>query len=263
MRRFLLSGVALVAVLCAAAYADDATTDVNSMVDQLAPKAEANSPSSAVLSVKSATEQMIVERLQTATTRSVGGAAQAIRLPSPGRGHELEILRSIAGRPALQVAVDFQGGSDALAPESTELLGKLAAALNDPKLADQRFLIGVHTDLVGSDEYNLDVADLRARAIAGALEQQFGLPAGRLETVGFGRVQANEDNGAGSQIRVVNLGAFATAPAPAAPVARAAPAAPIVRKTTLEENPDGVYRPLGPQCASRQACSSCPCGERG
>ena len=61
MRRFLLSGVALVAVLCAAAYADDATPDVNSMVDQLAPKAEANSPSSAVLSVKSATEQMIVD----------------------------------------------------------------------------------------------------------------------------------------------------------------------------------------------------------
>jgi outer membrane protein OmpA-like peptidoglycan-associated protein len=235
MRRILLSGVALISLLSASAYADSATTDVNSMVDQLAPKADAAPPSSAVLTVQTATEINVVERLQVSASRAVGGAAQAVRLPSPERGHELEILRSLAGRPAIEVAVNFQGGSDALAQESIEFLGNLAAALNNPKLAAQRFLIGVHTDLVGSDEYNLDLAGLRARAIAGALSQQFGVPSARLEPVGFGRVQGDEGS-LGSQIRVVNLGDFAPAPAVAAPVAPVAkivrPARPHVASTT-------------------------------
>lgn len=225
MRRVLLSGVALISLLSVGAHADSATTDVNSMVDQLAPKVDAAPPSSAVLTVKTATELNVVERLQGSPSRAVGGAAQAIRLPSPERGHELEILRALVGRPAIQVAVNFQGGSDALAQESIEFLGNLAAALKDPKLAEQRFLIGVHTDLVGSDEYNLDLAGLRARAIAGALSQQFGVPAGRLAPVGFGRVQSDEGS-LGSLIRVVNLGDFAPAPTVAAPVA---PVAKIAR----------------------------------
>ena len=228
MRRILLSGVALISLLSVEAYADSATTDVNSMVDQLAPKADAAPPSSAVLTVKTATELNVVERLQLSPSRAVGGAAQAIRLPSPERGHELEILHALAGRPAIEVAVDFQGGSDALVQGSTEFLGNLAAALNDPKLAGQRFLIGVHTDLVGSDEYNLDLAGLRARAIAGVLSQHFSVPSGRLQPVGFGRVQSDEGS-LGSQIRVVNLGDFAPAPTVAAPVPPAAPVAKIVK----------------------------------
>ena len=224
MRRILLSGVALISLLSAGAFADSAATDVNSIVDQLAPKVDAAPPSAAVLTVKTATELNVVERLQVSPSRAVGGAAQAIRLPSPERGHELEILRAVAGRPAIEVAVNFQGGSDALAQESIEFLGNLAAALNNPKLSGQRFLIGVHTDLVGSDEFNLDLAGLRARAIAGALSQQFSVPPGRLEPVGFGRVQSDEGS-LGSQIRVVNLGDFAPAPtvvAPVAPVAKIA-----------------------------------------
>jgi outer membrane protein OmpA-like peptidoglycan-associated protein len=239
MRRILLSGVALISLLSVAAYADSATTDVNSMVDQLAPKADAAPPSSAVLTVKTATELNVVERLQLSPSRAVGAAAQAIRLPSPERGHELEILHALAGRPAIEVAVDFQGGSDALAQGSTEFLGNLAAALNDPKLAEQRFLIGVHTDLVGSDEYNLDLAGLRARAIAGVLSQQFSVPSGRLEPVGFGRVQSDEGS-LGSQIRVVNLGDFAPAATVAAPVTPIAPAAPVAK----------IVRPARPHLAS-------------
>ena len=74
-------GVALISLLSVGAYADSATTDVNSMVDQLAPKADAAPPSSAVLTVKTATELNVVERLQLSPSRAVGAAATR----GPGR----------------------------------------------------------------------------------------------------------------------------------------------------------------------------------
>ena len=85
------------------------------------------------------------------------------------KGHKSEVINAIRGLPSMQVAVAFQGASDALAPESGALLGDLGKALDNPKLANSRFVIGVQTNSVGSDEYNLDLSGLRAKAIADTL----------------------------------------------------------------------------------------------
>ena len=259
MRRLFLSGVALFALMSAEAFAGDASGDVNDMIDQLAPKAETGPKPAAVLKPETATEQTIVDYLDASPSRAVGPAAAALKIPSPTSGHEPQILQAITGRPELQVAVNFQGESDALAPDAGDLLNTLGAALNNTRLAKQRFLIGVHTDLVGSDEYNRSVAGLRAKAIALALAERYGVTPARLETVGFGRLQS-ADTATGSQIRVVNLGAFATdAPTPGIVAIPAPVKPPVARKphmaTIAPWNPN-AERQYAPKPARRAKVAS-------
>ena len=108
----------------------------------------------------------------------------------------------------MQVAVAFQGASDALAPEAGVLLSDLGQALASAKLANSRVMIGVHTNSVGSDEYNVDLSGLRAKAIVEILASVHGIPPDRLVPFGFGRTRDSTlpDAAADERIQVVNLG---------------------------------------------------------
>jgi outer membrane protein OmpA-like peptidoglycan-associated protein len=146
------------------AHAQDSSSKVNSFIKDLAPATGSDAGSIQVIPVPAATESKIVGRLAWSESRSVGGSATAAKLPATVKGHESEVMDAITGLPSMQVAVAFQGATDALATESGALLGDLGKALNNPRLANSRFVIGVHTDSVGSDEYNLDLSGLRAKA---------------------------------------------------------------------------------------------------
>jgi hypothetical protein len=209
--RFLALGALLLASTAAVAQSTDG---VNGIVNQLLP-ADAHGAdseaSSVVLTIQAATRSELLDRLGFSGVRSLGNPAPAVKLPPLVKGNETELLLAIRALPSVQVAVAFQGASDALAPEANALLGQLGDALADPKLASSHFVVGVYTNSTGSDEYNLDLSTLRAKAIVDALVVLHGISRDRLVPFGFGRVRNGQSQSATSdeRIQIVNLGAVA------------------------------------------------------
>src|SRR6202166_3616848 len=241
-----------VALLASTSVFAQSAPDVSDMITQLVPADAKTAPTDigdSVLTVQGASRDEIVKRLGFSETRSIGTQPGA-PLPPFTKGREGEVLRALNGRPSIQVAVAFQGASDALAPESGALLGALGQALTDPKVASSRILIGVHTNSVGSDEYNLDLSQLRAKAIADTLALVYSVAHDRLIPFGFGRaVETGSQNGtADERIQVVNLGAVAVAPVPERPViappsVASAPPRPHLERPTVQR-PIVVQKPV-------------------
>jgi outer membrane protein OmpA-like peptidoglycan-associated protein len=206
---------------------------VRTMIDQLVPKGaetSLNDGSGSVLTVQSVTKDEIVDRLSFSPSRSLQSSPKAAKLPLV-KGQETELLEALRGMPSMQVAVAFQGASDALAPEAASLLSDLSQALASAKLANSRVVIGVHTNSVGSDEYNLDLSSLRAKAIVGILTSVHGISRDRLVPFGFGRTRDSTlpDAAADERIQIVNLG-----PAPDRPET---PATTVVATPVLSAPP--------------------------
>ena len=191
------------------------------MIDQLVPKGAENPPndgSGSVLTLQSVTKDEIVDRLSFSPSRSLQSSPKPTKLPLV-KGQESELLAALKGMPSMQVAVAFQGASDALAPEAGALLSDLGQALASAKLSSSRVMIGVHTNSVGSDEYNLDLSGLRAKAIVDILASVHGIPRDRLVPFGFGRTPDSTLPGSATdeRIQVVNLGPVAPDTAPSCP----------------------------------------------
>src|SRR5271163_690003 len=241
-----------VALLASTSVFAQSPPDVSDMINQLVPADAKTAPTltgESVLTVQGASKDEIVRRLGASATRSIGTQPGA-PLPSFTKGREVEVLRALNGRPSVQVAVAFQGASDALAPESGALLGALGQALSDPKVASSRILIGVHTNSVGSDEYNLDLSQLRAKAIADTLALVYGVAHDRLIPFGFGRAVENgtQNATADERIQVVNLGSVAVASVPDRPVVAppsvaSAPSRPHLERPTVQR-PVFVQKPV-------------------
>ena len=193
-----------VALLASTSVFAQSPPDASDMINQLVPADAKTAPTDigdSVLTVQGASRDEIVKRLGFSATRSIGTQPGA-PLPPFTKGREVEVLRALNGRPSIQVAVAFQGASDALAPESGALLGALGQALSDPKVASSRILIGVHTNSVGSDEYNLDLSQLRAKAIADTLALVYSVAHDRLIPFGFGRAVENGSQNGTADVRV-------------------------------------------------------------
>lgn len=88
--------------------------------------------------------------------------------------------------PSVSLNVDFPTNSAALTPQAMNTLDTLGHALSSQDLATYRFRIEGHTDTVGSPAYNQALSQRRAEAVAGYLEQKFGIPTTRLQAVGMG-----------------------------------------------------------------------------
>lgn len=90
-----------------------------------------------------------------------------------------------AGR-AVSLEIYFKFGSAKITRRAMFQLAALGRALSSPQLSPYRYLIAGHTDVVGSDAYNLDLSRRRALAVRDYLATAFPIDPHRLVAVGFG-----------------------------------------------------------------------------
>ncbi len=86
----------------------------------------------------------------------------------------------------------FQFNSSKLNPAFAKRIDSLGEKI--VTLSFSKLLIGGHTDNVGSDEYNLQLSADRALTIKNYLINKFKLPAGLIETSGYGESQPRATN---------------------------------------------------------------------
>ncbi len=86
----------------------------------------------------------------------------------------------------IELEVFFEYDSDRITPRAQGQLRALGEALGTPELRSYSYLIAGHTDAVGSDAYNIDLSQRRARAVSTYLARAFPIDPQRLMVVGFG-----------------------------------------------------------------------------
>ena len=141
-----------------------------------------------------------------AANPSAGGAAgpAAAGTRSLSTTRNLEVV-PYAGdtTPGLNLSVQFATASDKLTASDRALLDRLAAALQKPELAQDRFAVAGHTDISGDARINLELSCARALAVRRYLASK-GVAEQRLSSYGFGstRLLAQTEAGNGQQRRV-------------------------------------------------------------
>ena len=88
--------------------------------------------------------------------------------------------------PKLDLQIQFATDSAELDPVARKNVDEFALALEDPKLAETRFVIEGHTDDRGSDAHNLKLSRRRAEAVRRYLVAEGGIAAERLEIEAHG-----------------------------------------------------------------------------
>jgi outer membrane protein OmpA-like peptidoglycan-associated protein len=130
-----------------------------------------------------------------------------------------EVPGAVVERVGEGIQVTFNEGllfdydSDRIKPAAAENLRNLAGSLNNYPNTD--LVIVGHTDNVGSDAYNADLSQRRARAAANYLAS-LGVNPNRLRTYGRGEtepVAENSTTGGRQQNRRVEVAIFANAAA--------------------------------------------------
>lgn len=90
------------------------------------------------------------------------------------------------------VGLSFESGSAAIEPQNHQLLQKVAqAAAVFPR---SQLVIEGHTDSYGSDDTNMSLSRERADSVSSYLAQNFGIPAFRTSSVGYGETQPIANN---------------------------------------------------------------------
>jgi outer membrane protein OmpA-like peptidoglycan-associated protein len=124
-------------------------------------------------------------------------------------------VASAQSMPAIDLQVYFDFDSAEITLEAEGQLRELGKALADAKLKGAAISINGHTDAKGSDAFNKRLSERRAASIKTYLVDNFGLTAGNLRTVGYGksRLKNTSDPFAGEnrRVEVVNMAGQAQA----------------------------------------------------
>ncbi len=149
---------------------------------------------------------------------AVGGAAGAIighQMDQQAKELDQNIPGAVVERVGEGITVTFDSGllfdfdAAVVKPAAQANLETLARSLD--KYKDTELLIAGHTDSVGSDSYNQQLSERRARAAADFLIGQ-GVSASRLRTVGMGErepVASNDTEAGRASNRRVEIAIFA------------------------------------------------------
>lgn len=108
------------------------------------------------------------------TTAATRPSAKPVFKPKPSPG----VSRN-------DLLVSFENNSFELTAQAKSNIAVFARALQTPQLADRRFEIAGHTNATGPRDYNLELSQRRAEAVADFLESQ-GIVLSRLVLRGYG-----------------------------------------------------------------------------
>jgi outer membrane protein OmpA-like peptidoglycan-associated protein len=133
-----------------------------------------------------------------ATARNTAAAAQSELANARQELNDLQAKQTDRGMVMTLSDVLFDTGKATLKAGATRDLDRLAHALKDNP--STRVKIEGYTDSVGSDSYNQELSERRARAVADALQSR-GVPADRYQIEGLGKEfpVATNDTPAGRQ----------------------------------------------------------------
>jgi outer membrane protein OmpA-like peptidoglycan-associated protein len=138
-------------------------------------------------------EQMSARQRELAAERAAREAAERRAQEAMDSLKRLGSVRQEARGTVLTLSgeVLFAFNKTELRPIAQERLGQVADVL---KQTDQKIVIEGHTDSVGGDAYNLRLSKGRAQAVKDFLASR-GVPADRIEVVGYGKARPIADNG--------------------------------------------------------------------
>lgn len=117
----------------------------------------------------------------------------------------LEFLDNHSGvRRSVDLDIRFALASAELLPDATQQLNALGTAMQGERLQPYAFNIIGHTDASGDADVNLQLSIDRADSVSHYLQEQYGIDAERLKTIGKGEtaLKANTDSHDASQRRV-------------------------------------------------------------
>ncbi|MFH1216462.1 MAG: OmpA family protein [Pseudomonadota bacterium] len=95
--------------------------------------------------------------------------------------------------PKAGALVTFDYNSATIRPESYQLLGQYGKALTN-ELTDARLIVEGHTDDYGTEDYNYELSELRARAVKKYLQENFSIDPNRLLIRGAGETRPLAEN---------------------------------------------------------------------
>lgn len=148
---------------------------------------------------QSVSTEEIIQELSPSKTRSL----------QPNRGITVEGAEAEDINPSVNLYINFEYNSAVLKQDALITLDHLAAAISDDRLAKYDFLIGGHTDAVGSEAYNQALSELRAKAVKIYLEKKHSIARNRLVDKGFGEQRLLDPqrplDGANRRVQVTTL----------------------------------------------------------
>ncbi|MCW8929712.1 MAG: OmpA family protein [Gammaproteobacteria bacterium] len=115
----------------------------------------------------------------------------------------------LAGAQSVAVNIRFKSNSSTVENQDTQMLNKIAQAMNTPQLKNCFFVIEGHTDAVGEAYYNLWLSQKRADSVKHHLNQ-YNVESNRMIVVGKGEDELLNDSNPNAsenrrvQFRVIN-----------------------------------------------------------
>jgi outer membrane protein OmpA-like peptidoglycan-associated protein len=160
--------------------------------------------------VQSQTPEEIVQKL-TPKEDSLFTSTPGYRKPLFGSKNDKGIEVSDEDElPSVNFNVPFEFDSDRLSSNAYDILRNLGVALNDKRLLSYRFRISGYTDAKGTLQYNQDLSERRAKAVAAYLMSVVKLEGSRLETAGYGKTRlldsVHPESEVNRRVEVQNLG---------------------------------------------------------
>lgn len=144
-----------------------------------------------------------------AATERLSGLLERGRTRAFTAKERMEVAEAVRERPSLDFEIYFPFNSSSLQKSAMATMQRLGEILGDPALRDRGFLIAGHTDAKGSPEANQIVSQRRAEAVKAYLAKTFGIDAGRLHVIGYGKEQLKDTGqpfaSINRRVQVINL----------------------------------------------------------
>lgn len=94
----------------------------------------------------------------------------------------------------ISMEIQFKLNSAELTEQALAQLAPLGAALNSNELAGLSFMLEGHTDASGSEQYNLQLSQRRAKSVGQYLRQNYAVDPSYLQLIGKGEMDLLDQN---------------------------------------------------------------------